>query len=200
MSDPVVTAVERANQRGGRMLSLVDLLEAGTLSLPQASWLLARVWEGSSRLVGATPGGAGKTAVMCALLAMIPPGERVLLTNPGSGWRQAGPGDTLVAYELSPGSYDAYIWGEEVGRLAELGRGGCRIVANLHADTLRQAREQVAGECGGLPAGRPAFEARCAALLAGYLRQEVRTVEALRARWLAETHGQAQGQAAEAPP
>jgi hypothetical protein len=158
MSDPVVAIVNRANQRGGRMLSVVDLLEAGTLSLPQAAWLLTRVLEGSSWLVGAKPGGVGKTTVMCALLAMIPPGGRVLLTNPGTEWRAARPRDTVVAYELSPGSYDAYVWGEGVRELAELGSRGCRIVANLHADTLEEARETIVGKCGADEAGLGAFE------------------------------------------
>jgi len=165
--DPVIALVNRANQRGGRMLSVVDLLEAGTLSLTQAAWLLARVSQGSSWLVGAKPGGAGKTAVMCALLAMIlssgaggPAGSRgrVLLTNPGTGWENARAGDTVVAYELSPGFYDAYLWGEGVVRLTELGRGGCRIVSNLHADTLEEAREQVVGQCGADDTGLGAFE------------------------------------------
>jgi hypothetical protein len=56
--DRVLSAVNRANQRGGRMLSLVDLLEAGT----------------------------------------------------------------VVSYELSSGTYEAYIWGPEVRRLARLAR------------------------------------------------------------------------------
>ena len=68
------------------MLSVVDLLEAGTLTEPQAAWLLARILQGSSWLVGARPGGAGKTTVMAALLAMVPQGARVWLSNRGSGW------------------------------------------------------------------------------------------------------------------
>jgi hypothetical protein len=69
------------------MLSVVDLLEAGTLSLAQAAWLAARVAEGSSWLVGARPGGAGKTTVMAALLAMVPVAQRVRLTLTRGGWR-----------------------------------------------------------------------------------------------------------------
>jgi hypothetical protein len=168
VSDPVIALVKRANQRGGRMLSVVDLLEGETLSLRQAAWLLARVRDGSSWLVGAKPGGAGKTAVMCALLAMVPrggvvgsagdPGNKVLLTNPGTGWEQARAGDTVLAYELSPGYYDAYIWGEDVARLTKLGRRGCRIVSNLHADTLAEARQQIVGQCGADEADLGAFE------------------------------------------
>ena len=155
--DSVLSAVNRANQRGGRMLSVVDLLEAGTLSLAQAAWLVARVAEGSSWLVGARPGGAGKTTVMAALLAMVPEGQRVRLTLARGRWRNALPGETLISYELSPGTYDAYIWGPQVRRLTELGLSGCRIVANLHADTLEEAREQVVGSCGATEEGFQAF-------------------------------------------
>jgi hypothetical protein len=165
--DSVLSAVNRANQRGGRMLSVVDLLEAGTLSPAQAAWLVARVAEGSSWLVGARPGGAGKTTVMAALLAMVPKGQRVRPTLARGGWRSALPGETLVSYELSPGSYDAYIWGLEVRRLTELGLTGCRIVANLHADTLEEAREQVVGACGATEQGFQAFSLFLPLRLAG---------------------------------
>ncbi|UCF98923.1 MAG: hypothetical protein JSV89_05120 [Spirochaetaceae bacterium] len=139
------------------MLSVVDLLEANTLTVAQTAWLLVRILRGSSWLVGASPGGAGKTTVMSALLAMLPRGAPVWLTNRGSGWRECKAGDTLVSYELSPGFYDAYIWGADVVRLTELGMTGCRIVSNLHADTLSQARTQIVGECGATEEGFRAF-------------------------------------------
>ena len=138
----------RSNQRGGRMLSVVDLMEAGTLSLSQTAWLLARILQGSSWLVGARPGGAGKTTVMSALLAMVPKDTPVWLTNRSSGWQKCRAGDTLVSYELSPGFYDAYVWGEDVRHFARLGAGGCRVVSNLHADSLDEARAQIVGQCG----------------------------------------------------
>jgi hypothetical protein len=153
-----ITAAKRSNQRGGRMLSVVDLLEAWTLSRNQAAWLLARILQGSSWLVGAVPGGAGKTTVMSALLASLPEGSAIWLTNRGSGWRQRRAGDTLVAYELSPGFYDAYIWGQDVLLLTELGLAGCRIVSNLHADTLEQAGAQIVRECGAREEGFRAFD------------------------------------------
>ena len=140
-----ISGGERSDQRRGRMLSVVDLIEAGTLTESLAAWLLVRILLGSSWLVGARPGGAGKTAVMSALLAMAPREARVWLSNRGIGWRQCRPGDTIVSYELSPGFYDAYIWGPDVVRLTELGRAGCRIVSNLHADELQEARMQVQG-------------------------------------------------------
>jgi hypothetical protein len=138
----------------------------------------------------------------------------------------------VVCYEISRGAgFDGYIYRRDVERLCALGRAGCRIVANLHADTLDQAREQVVAECGaaeeqfqsfglfipirvgrnrhavsrvidrimhvengawhvtdGEP-GRTAAVSRIAETLAGMQRDGVRTVEEVRARWLAETGG-----------
>jgi len=128
------------------MLSVIDLLRAGTLNRRQAAWLLAQIERGASWMVGARPGGAGKTTVMSALLAMLPAGERVRLTNPGTGWETSGPGDCVVAYEISRGYYDAYIWGADLVHMAALGACGCRLVTNLHADTLAEAREQIVRE------------------------------------------------------
>lgn len=141
--DPILTVVNRANQRGGRMLSVVDLVERGTLTLELAAWLVTRVREGSSWLVGARPGGAGKTAVMCALLTMLPDRERIRLTSPGTGWEDARPGECVVSYEIGAGHYDSYIWAEELRTFAALGARGIRIVSNLHADTLEEAKGQV---------------------------------------------------------
>lgn len=143
--------IERANQRGGRMLSVVDLIERRTLTLAQAAWLVSRVEAGSSWLVGARPGGAGKTAVMAALLGFLPAGERVWLATPEESWQAAASGDCVVAYEFSPGAYDAYIWGEALRLFAGLGARGCRLVTNLHADTLAEARAQVVRD-NGVPA------------------------------------------------
>ena len=143
MSDDVLRVVNRSNQRGGRMLSVVDLITAGTFTLELAAWLVERIEQGSSWLVGANPGGAGKTAVMGALLVMLPRGEAVRITSGGSGWQSAGAGECVVTYEISPAFYEAYIWGEECRRFARLGLNGTRIVANLHADTDGEARSQL---------------------------------------------------------
>ncbi len=156
--DPVIEIVNRSNQRGGRMLSVVDLLEAGTLERTQAAWLLARILSGASFLVGARPGGAGKTAVMGALLTMLPAGEAVRLATRGTGWESSRPGDCIVAYEIGRGHYEAYVWGERLVRMTALGGAGCRIVTNLHADTLDEARQQIAADCGAGESGLAAFE------------------------------------------
>lgn len=158
MADAVIGVVNRSNQRGGRMLSLVDLIEAETVTVEQGAWLTERIDDGASLLVGANPGGAGKTAVMGALLTMLPPDEPVYVTHQGGDWRTAGPGDCLIAYEISPASFEAYIWGAEVRAFLERGRAGARLVANLHADTLEEAREQIADDNGAGRAGFNAFD------------------------------------------
>ncbi len=90
------------------MLSVIDLVEAGTLSVTLASRPAVRILNGSSFLVGARPGGAGKATVMGALLGLLPTGTRIALaTELPSG--SSGTIDCVVAYELSPGFYDGYI-------------------------------------------------------------------------------------------
>ena len=54
------------------MLSIVDLVEAGTLTRDLAAYALAAIGGGASFMVGALPGGAGKTTVMGALLNLVP--------------------------------------------------------------------------------------------------------------------------------
>jgi len=157
MTDSVLDIIRRGNQRGGRALSVIDLIEAGTLDRALCAWVLDRVLAGSSWLVGARPGGAGKTTVMNALLAMVPEGTLAHLMTPTSGWERARPGECVVAYEVSSHGLESYVWGEDVQRMTRLAHSGCRIVSNLHADTLDEARAQVADQCGAGEQGLRAF-------------------------------------------
>ena len=140
------------------MLSVVDLLEAGTLSMPQAAHLVARIEAGASWLVGARPGGAGKTTIMSALLAMLPPNEPVWIAGADPRWESARPGECIVAYEISPGPFHGYIWGGKVRQMTQRGMAGCRLVANLHADTVAEARQQIVEDCGAAEEGFRAFD------------------------------------------
>ena len=60
--------IEQLNQRGGRTLSIVDLIQAGTLSVEMAACAMRAMHQGASLLTGARPGGAGKTTLMAAIL------------------------------------------------------------------------------------------------------------------------------------
>ena len=48
--------IEMLNQRGGRTLSIVDLLLAGTISVEMAAYAMRAMKRGASLLTGARPG------------------------------------------------------------------------------------------------------------------------------------------------
>jgi hypothetical protein len=152
-----VRAINACNQRGGRMLSLVDLIDAGSIDLPLAAYLAAAMRAGASLLVGANPGGAGKTAVMCALLNFLPDKTSIRpVTNravlPGMRSPEQ-PGDVCyLAHEIGQGSYYAYIWGSEARAFFAAAAQGHIVASNLHADTLAETQDQLCEENGVPPA------------------------------------------------
>jgi hypothetical protein len=143
------------------MLSLLDLLDAGSVDLPMAAYLAAAMRSGASALVGARPGGAGKTAVMCALINFVPSGTRIVPV--GSPAVLAAAGDAAahparhdgraspicyLAHEVGSGPYYAYIWGAQARAFFRLARKGHIVATNLHADTLQETRHQLCVENG----------------------------------------------------
>ncbi|MHC4481692.1 MAG: hypothetical protein ACYS1C_12090, partial [Planctomycetota bacterium] len=132
--------IEMLNQRGGRTLSIIDLIDDGTITAQMAAlcWLL--VERGAGLLTGAVPGGAGKTTLMGGILAFLPPGERIVTVAEDDALRRAremarsGP-VTLLAHEIGAGHWYAYIWGRRAVEFFALGRLGVRCVSCLHADT-----------------------------------------------------------------
>lgn len=148
-------AIERCNQRGGRMLSVVDLIEAGTMTREVAAYALAAIGSGASFMIGARPGGAGKTTVMGALLNFVPrdvglaaaDGEEAI----AHGLRDPARRHCYICHEIGDGPYYAYLWGHPLRRYFELPAAGHMIATNLHADTFDQAWRQVCEE-NGVPA------------------------------------------------
>jgi energy-coupling factor transporter ATP-binding protein EcfA2 len=140
-------AIRRCNQRGGRMLSLVDLVHAGTLEEELAAVSLAILSRGASLLVGAGPGGAGKTTVMGALLGLLPPDVDLQAADSPStirhGLAHPTPRCCYIAHEIGKGSYYAYLWDEELRDFFHLAEVGHLLAGNLHADTMEELREQV---------------------------------------------------------
>jgi hypothetical protein len=138
------------------MLSLVDLLEDDTVSLPLAGYLAAAMRSGVSLLVGANPGGAGKTTVMCALLNFLPDDvalQAVESRTVLSRATHALPGEACyVVHEISPATYYyAYIWGRDAQTFFRLAADGHLIASNLHADTLDETYAQLCDENGVEP-------------------------------------------------
>lgn len=70
--------IEGLNQRGGRTLSWVDLIAAGTMSAEMVAHCWTAIAHGASFLTAARPGGAGKSTVLANLLGLLPPGEQVI--------------------------------------------------------------------------------------------------------------------------
>ena len=114
--------IEKLNQRGGRMLSIVDLIQAGTISVEMAAYAMRAMGEGAFLLTAARPGGAGKTTLMAALLGLLPP-EVPLVTVDSSRTihdglqRSATEPACYLADEIGSGDWYGYIWGREVGEL-----------------------------------------------------------------------------------
>ncbi|NLN91000.1 MAG: hypothetical protein GX134_12685 [candidate division WS1 bacterium] len=133
--------VEDLNQRGGRTLSLVDLVLANTLSLELAAYLAGRVSKGASFLTAAVPGGAGKTTVMAALMGAIPQGEPLITVSHEGTLRTPLTGRaTWLVHEIQDGPYYGYLWGGGVASYFEKLLHGGRIVSCLHADDMQQLR------------------------------------------------------------
>jgi len=143
-----VSILEGCNQRGGRMLTLVDLIEVGTVDLSLAAYLAAVMRSRGSLLVGARPGGAGKTTVMVALLNFLPD-EMVIRPIDGRISLLHALHDTefgktcYLAHEIGHGFYYGYVWGEQARQFMSLAGQGHTIASNLHADTLSELRAQL---------------------------------------------------------
>jgi len=145
-ADEIIAEINSLNQRGGRMLSLVDLLLAGTVSAELAGELALGAQLGANIITAAGPGGAGKTTLMGALLALIPAGSRIRPVTSAGSVRPASKDSPLtyhVVHEISPAHYYGYLWGNAVVDYLRLARGNNRIASNLHADTLEEAHAQL---------------------------------------------------------
>lgn len=142
-----VREIERCNQRGGRMLSIADLIMAGTLGIDTAAYLLATISRQHSFLVGAQPGGAGKTTVMGALLNFVPPAIKLAPADdaemPPPDTSSKAPRRCYICHEIGPGTYYGYLWGASLRRFFSLTACGHMLATNLHADNPAQAQNQI---------------------------------------------------------
>lgn len=150
--------LDACNQRGGRMLSVFDLMAAGTLDLGLAAYLMARISRGASFLVGAMPGAAGKTTVMCALLNLLPAEVVLTAATPevlyGVRGKAQGRRFCYICHEIGSGAYYAYLWGGDLHRYfghLEACRNFLKEGLDAGTRTIEQARRQVLEFLAGHP-------------------------------------------------
>jgi len=130
------------------MLSVIDLIKAKTLSIDVSAFLMERIAGGASFIVGASPGGAGKTTVMCSLINFIPCEMKIFHTD-GDEILERGetlPPSCFICHEIGRGSYYAYLWGEKLRRFFSLKKFRHILATNLHADTYEEAKYQICRE------------------------------------------------------
>jgi len=153
--------IEELNQRGGRTLNVVDLIEAGTLDAPLAAFLWEKAAQGSSFLTAAGPGGAGKSTVLANLLNFLPAGTKIITTASEADLpRKPADGVCYLAHEIGSGPYFGYLWGDAASKFFDICRNGGCIASCLHADTP--------GELESILTGSPNNVDRAALLSIGF--------------------------------
>jgi len=138
------------------MLSVVDLLDAGTLDLRLAAYFMRVIRAGASILVCAGPGGTGKTTLMAALLCFLPPNGRIQVVEraePISWYEEqaASGGPTwFLCHELGPGFWYSYLWGEGARIFLSMPAQNRFCATTVHADSLPELRSILLGSGVGI--------------------------------------------------
>ncbi|MCZ6679510.1 MAG: hypothetical protein O7E52_19950 [Candidatus Poribacteria bacterium] len=145
----VLTELSRS-RRGDRPLSLLDLIERGTFSLELAAWLMSHVSQGASYIIGAGPGGVGKTTTMRALLSIVPGGRPFGIALPGQIADTYASPHCVVSHELSDHRPPGYLWGQDLCEFFALSEQGHTLVGNMHVDDLDEAHGQIC-DSNGVP-------------------------------------------------
>ncbi|MHA1794146.1 MAG: hypothetical protein ACTSVI_16005 [Promethearchaeota archaeon] len=144
-----MSEINKLNQRGGRMLSIVDLIALETLTIDLAAYSLVAIRNGASFLCCALRGGVGKTTLMGALLGLIPSSEKIVTIESEDTIREIRKDDAkkeprcLVVHEIGSGSWYGYLWGKPVLEYFRLKNNSLRLASNIHADNLPQVMKQV---------------------------------------------------------
>ena len=138
-------------------LSIVQLIESGTVDARTAALTWLTLERHGSVLVAAMPQRAGKTTLLGALLELLPPSQaRVHLAGTAETFaflRETAPRDTLLlANELSS-HLPIYLWGAQAIGAFEAVADGYAIAGTLHADSADDAIALLRDDC-GIPAAQ----------------------------------------------
>jgi flagellar protein FlaI len=134
-------------------LSVVELLQAGTMPVKLAALFWLGLERGASFTFAADPPSAGKTTVLTALLTFVTEDTVVYFTR---GWGETfdlpPPSDDYPTYLMVNEMSDdlpVYSWGPYVVHIFELMGKGYSMCTTMHADTVDEVVEQLEGE--GVP-------------------------------------------------
>jgi len=127
--------------------TLIDLVQANTLDLELAGFLVDKVRSGSSYITGSGPGGIGKTTTMHALLPFVPKDLPFLTALPGEiqpfGQMKRS---VVISNELSDHPPPTYLWHKDLRDYFNLLESGHILVSNVHADSHDETYEQMVKE------------------------------------------------------
>jgi type IV secretory pathway ATPase VirB11/archaellum biosynthesis ATPase len=122
------------------LMSLDDLIAAGTLSTELAALLKTLMGYRASIVVAAGPSNAGKTTLLTALLDHLPdPTTRIYVRGcyePFDFLAENEPATSaLLINEISP-HLPIYLWGPGVRRIFEAAKSGYQLAATAHATSV----------------------------------------------------------------
>jgi len=123
-------------------LSILNLIESGTLDFKLAGLLWLIMESRASVLIASAPSFAGKTTLLHSLLDLLPPGLHQYslrgFDEDFSFVKRYRPKTTyLVSEEISNHQYD-YLWGHQVQKTFRLLARGYRLGATIHARNVRE--------------------------------------------------------------
>lgn len=120
-------------------LSLVTLVQNGTLDADLAALLWLTVAHRGAIVVAAAPRLAGKTTVLSAVMDLAPLGTEVVYTHGASEefafLDETDPRTTVIVVNEISDHLPIYLWGRRVLRVFEALDRGYSMGATLHADT-----------------------------------------------------------------
>ncbi len=155
-NDSILEQILYMQQRGGRMLSIIDLIRAGTVPKELAAYLINGIINGKSISSGSLIGGTGKTTLLASLLAFIP-NNRYFITVTYSNLRDLlknqDPGKKVVylCHEISPANYYSYLWGKDINLYLSLKKTiNQQLAFTIHADTYDELFKQIVNSETGL--------------------------------------------------
>lgn len=133
-------------------MSVVEIVEAGTLDrrLAAVLWLLLEARR--SLVLASDPPMSGKTTVLSALLAFLPADTRlVFLRGLSETFEYTRQGDPRTSYLLVNELSDhlpVYLWGPKATRMFGTLRDGYGLGATMHADDVADVLAQLREELG----------------------------------------------------